>query len=79
MVTCILLPGSAIVTGLRIFVKHLSVVFGAPECLNGNARRDMLVTYSDSQFGIEASAGLPRHQAQPAKASIPEDYLNIYD
>jgi hypothetical protein len=31
-----------------------------------------------SQSGIEASAGFSGQQEQPAKASIPEDYLNIY-
>jgi len=32
----------------------------------------------DSQFGIEASAGFSGQRGQPAKASSPEDYLNIY-
>ncbi len=31
-----------------------------------------------SRSGIEASAGLSGSRAQPAKASIPEDYLHIY-
>ena len=31
-----------------------------------------------SRSGVEASAGLSRQQACPAKASTPEDYLNIY-
>jgi hypothetical protein len=30
------------------------------------------------QTGIEALAGFSEQQAQPAEASRPEDYLNIY-